>query len=293
MRSVLILLFSCSFFLSCDDGDVLNVEFDFDQDLTLCEINTNSYILYDTKEDPFESLTLLFPKNATNMAIFKPTTPEEITEMSLNGSSVRFNYRTYTGDPTDYICQVIPDATVSVNQDYEAKSGTIIFTSTFEDDDNDGVPNALEYDGDSDGDGIDDYIDNDDDGDNVLTLNENPDPNGDGDLSDAQDTDGDGTPDYLDDNDDGDATPTRLEDENNNGNLFDDISPGETKNKKARYLDRNYEDAYVVTVVNANKFERTYSINISLEDIDLTLLATDNFFFGTYEYTETLEGGLD
>ena len=53
-------------------------------------------------------------------------------------------------------------------------SGTIIFTSTFEDDDNDGVPNALEYDGDYDGDGIDDYIDNDDDGDNVLTLNENP-----------------------------------------------------------------------------------------------------------------------
>jgi hypothetical protein len=281
MRFVLILLFSCSFFLSCDDGDVLNVEFDFDQDLTLCEINTNSYILYDTKEDPFESLTLLFPKNETSMTILKPTTPEEITEMSLNGSSVRFNYRTYTGDPTDYICQVIPDATVSVNQDYEAKSGTIIFTSTFEDDDNDGVPNALEYDGDSDGDGIDDYKDNDDDGDNVPTLNENPDPNGDGDLSDAQDTDGDGIPDYLDDNDDGDATLTRLEDENDNGNLFDDLASG---SQKARFLDSTFEDTYDVTVIKANKFERTYSINIFLEEIDLTLLATDNFFLGTYEY---------
>ncbi|MDA9335309.1 hypothetical protein N9Q89_04060 [Flavobacteriaceae bacterium] len=290
MRSVLILLFSCSFFLSCDDGDVLNVEFDFDQNLTLCEINTNSYILYDTKEDPYESLMLLFPKNETTEAILKPSTPEEVTEMSLNSSTVRFNYRTYTGDPTDYICQVIPDASVSVSQDYKAESGRVIFTSTFEDDDNDGVPNALEYDGDWDGDGIDDYKDNDDDGDNVLTLNENPDPNDDGDLSDAQDTDGDGTPDYLDDNDDGDATLTRLEDENNNGNLFDDVASG---SKKARFLDSTFEDAYIVTAVNANKFERTYSINISLEEIDLTLLATDNFFFGTYEYIEKLEGGLD
>ena len=43
-----------------------------------------------------------------------------------------------------------------------------------------------------------DYKDSDDDGDNVPTLNEKPDPNDDGDLSDAQDTDGDGIPDYLD-----------------------------------------------------------------------------------------------
>ena len=93
----------------------------------------------------------------------------------------------------------------SVIQNYEPK-WNVIFTSTFEDDDKDGVPNALEFDGDTDGDGIEDYKDNDDDGDNVPTLNERPDPNNDGDLSDAQDTDGDGTPDYLDMDDDGDGT---------------------------------------------------------------------------------------
>ena len=69
---------------------------------------------------------------------------------------------------------------------------------------------TLEFDGDSDGDGIPNYKDSDDDGDNVPTLNEKPDPNNDGDLSDAQDTDGDGTPDYLDTDDDNDGTLTYL-----------------------------------------------------------------------------------
>ena len=74
--------------------------------------------------------------------------------MTINKSSVRFIYRTYNGDPNDYICEDIPDANVSVNENYEAESGTANFMSTFEDDDNDGVPTALEFDGDTDGDGI-------------------------------------------------------------------------------------------------------------------------------------------
>ena len=45
------------------------------------------------------------------------------------------------GDPNDYICEDIPDANVSVNENYEAESGTANFISTFIDDDNDGVPN--------------------------------------------------------------------------------------------------------------------------------------------------------
>lgn len=43
-----------------------------------------------------------------------------------------------------------------------------------------------------------DYVDPDDDDDGVSTKDENADPNGDGDPSDALDTDGDGVPDYLD-----------------------------------------------------------------------------------------------
>ena len=203
--------------------------------------------------------------------------------MSLN-SNVRFIYRTYSADPITYICQDIPDANVSVNQNYEANVGTANFMSTFEDDDNDGIPTALEFDGDTDGDGIPDYKDSDDDGDNVPTLNEKPDPNNDGDLSDAQDTDGDGTPDYLDIDDDNDGTLTRLEDENNNGNLFDDLATGAAV---ARFLDNTVSETYTVTAVRENVFTRTFRINVTLENIDLSILATDSFELGTYEYSET------
>jgi len=283
MRFLLILLFSCCLFLSCDDGDVLNVQLEFDQNLSRCNGTTGSYILYDTREDPYESLTLLFPNNEQAEAIFNPENSGDIEQMTINKTTVRFNYRTYSGDPNKYICEDIPDESVSVIQNYEPSSGKVIFTSTFEDDDKDGVPNALEYDGDTDGDGIEDFKDNDDDGDNVSTLNERPDPNNDGDLSDAQDTDGDGTPDYLDMDDDGDEVLTRLEDENNNGNLFDDIAAGATV---ARFLDNTVNNSYTITVTKPNVFTRTFRIFVRLEDIDLSVFATDNLVLGTFEYSK-------
>jgi len=141
MRSLLILLFSTCFILSCDDGDVLNVQLEFDKELSICDSNTAIYILYDTREDPSESLTLLFPNNAQAQAVFNPVNSGDVEMMTINASTVRFLYRTYAGDPNDYICQDIPDENVSVIQNYEANGGTVIFTSTFEDDDSD--PNAI------------------------------------------------------------------------------------------------------------------------------------------------------
>ena len=47
---------------------------------------------------------------------------------------------------------------------------------------------------------MDDYLDNDDDNDGLLTIDENPDPNGDGNPDDAQNSDADSAPDYLDAN---------------------------------------------------------------------------------------------
>ena len=78
------------------------------------------------------------------------------------------------------------------------------------DDDGDGVDTRFEGPTaqDTDGDGTPDYLDDDDDGDGTPTVDENADPNGDGDPADAQDTDGDGTPDYLDDTDDTPIGPT-------------------------------------------------------------------------------------
>ncbi|WP_109096932.1 gliding motility-associated C-terminal domain-containing protein, partial [Aquimarina sp. AU58] len=72
--------------------------------------------------------------------------------------------------------------------------------------DGDGVINEFEIGDDpnnpqdTDGDGIPDILDTDDDNDGILTEDENPDPNGDGNPDDAFDTDGNGTPDYLEPN---------------------------------------------------------------------------------------------
>ncbi len=77
---------------------------------------------------------------------------------------------------------------------------------------NDGIPNAVQnvgnYDNgilnyiviDTDGDAVHDFQDVDDDGDGLLTVDENPDENQDGNPEDAFDTDGDGIADYLEPN---------------------------------------------------------------------------------------------
>ena len=66
-----------------------------------------------------------------------------------------------------------------------------------EDCDGDGVYNIYELDLDTDNDGNKNFIDNDDDGDNLLTQDENPDPNYDGNPDDAFDSDFNGVPDFL------------------------------------------------------------------------------------------------
>ena len=282
MRIFLVLIFSCFVLFSCNDGDVISVELDFDKSLTLCgDETTSNYILYDTKTTPFESLMLLFPNNSQAEAIFNTENSGTIQTLTINGNSVKFNYRTYTADPNTYICQDIPDANVSVTDNYEASSGNAVFTTTFEDDDNDGVPNTLEFNGDSDNDGIENYKDSDDDGDNVPTINEKPDPNGDGDLADMQDTDGDLIPDYLDNDDDGDGTLTIFEDENNNGNLFDDLATGAAI---ARFLDDTVMTSFESTFVRTNEFSRKFTVNVTLENIDISILSTDSFYLGFYEY---------
>ncbi|WP_344930239.1 DUF7507 domain-containing protein, partial [Aquimarina addita] len=100
----------------------------------------------------------------------------------------------------------------------------------------DGIPDIVQEDPDggtvnyslldTDGDGIDDFQDVDDDGDSILTSDENPNPDGDGnpDTGDTQDTDGDGIPDYLDMDDDGDSVDTVYEDYDGNDNPIDQDS---------------------------------------------------------------------
>ena len=59
---------------SCNDGDVIQVQLDFDKDLSLCQIQTadqgasltSSFLFYDTRNDPYQSLTLLIPRTTAS-----------------------------------------------------------------------------------------------------------------------------------------------------------------------------------------------------------------------------------
>ncbi|WMI67429.1 hypothetical protein [Mangrovimonas sp. YM274] len=292
MRKLLYLLFIGLCITSCDDGDVLDVELDFDDELTLCSESSDAYLLYKTKEAPYESLSLLFPSNSTNDNIFNPEEGVVEGTLTINGSSVRFHYRTYDNNPENFICNLIPDETVTVTNNYEATSGTVEYYSTFVDDDNDGVPTSVEdknEDGDNDpstnptdtdGDGIPDYLDEDDDNDNVKTINEAPDPNGDGSVDDARDTDEDLTPDYLDEDDDQDGVLTRYEDEDGNKNPADDFA---VDSVIPRYLDNNAQDIFLLDEFIENTFTRTISVHFTIHNIDITVLSTDELDLGTYE----------
>lgn len=289
MRSFFLLLLCITFLVfSCDDGDVISVNLEFDQQLERCgDENSDNYVIYDIRTDPNESLTLLFPGSSTNDAIFNPASSPLEGSFVINNSTIRFNYRKYNGDPLGLICEDIPSSNVMITQDYEATSGTVTYSSSFIDDDEDSVPSELEdingngdlEDDDTDGDGIPNYKDNDDDGDNVPTADENPDPDGDGDLSDAQNTDGTDAPDYLDTDDDNDGIITRNEDENDDGNLFNDFAPGGTS---PRFLDVLALDEFLGTTVNANDFTRTVTVVFQILNIDIEILSADVLELGTF-----------
>jgi hypothetical protein len=289
MRRLFYILLGLVFCISCDDGDVITINLDFDKQLERCgDEDTDNYVLYDIKTDPNESLTLLFPSSSANNAMFNPQVSPFEGNLSINGSSVRFNYRIYDGNPADLICQEIPSSTVNIIEDYEASHGTVNYVSTFVDDDNDDVPSILEdlngngdlEDDDSDGDGIPNYIDEDDDGDNVPTKDENPDPDNNGELSDAQNTDGTDLPDYLDTDDDNDGIITRYEDENLNGNLFDDFGVAAIL---PRFLDPDNSETFINDNLNPNSFRRTVSIFYTILNVDIEILSSDSIEFGTLE----------
>lgn len=129
-------------FVSCGDGDIITLKLDFDKELSLCnnvnldnyELLTDDYVIYDLKQDPGESLIVVFSGNASNDLIFFPTESPFDKTLSI-GSSNRFNYRTYNGNPTAVICEAIPSSEVKILNDYEASSGTIATSSTYIDHD--------------------------------------------------------------------------------------------------------------------------------------------------------------
>lgn len=300
MRNVLAVFFLI-FFLSCNDGDVITVNIDFEDNLSQCENNSESYFIYNTKDDPSEALIVVFPKNATNELFFTEATPEDQTPLIVNESDIRFIYRTYNRNITgnginNELCDAVIPANLTILEDYEAQEGAeIIITSTVVDDDQDGIPTEFENpdpngDGDFsdaqdfDMDGIPDYLDDDDDNDNVLTDQEIDETNADGDdnpTTNPLDTDNDGTPDYLDIDDDNDMVLTIDEDANGiNGPIDDTV----VENGVSIPLFRS--DLETITYPNPglrddNSYQRVVTLSFTVQNFNIEILQQDTLFLGT------------
>lgn len=301
MRKLIYLCCVGFLLVNCNDGDVLEVGLEFDQNLAFCDQSSTTYLVYDIKQDPYESLSLLFPKNATTDLIFNPLESPRLDTLSINGSTVRFNYRTYDGNPENLLCALVPDPNTNITNNYESPSGNVYITSTFTDDDEDGIPTSVEdlnLDGDDnpdtnptdhDGDGIPDYKDADDDNDNILTKYENPNYTEADGLTLAQNTDGDNSPDYLDEDDDGDGILTRNEDENLDNNPRNDFDEASLTPDIPRFLDPTANELFINTDLVPNVFKRNYVVKFTLTDIDLQILSTDVIDLGTYKYSAIIE----
>ncbi len=282
MRKFLIVFFSFGL-LTCNDGDIITLELDFEDTFEQC----GELVFYKTKDDPSESLSIEFTSSTI-------TGIENFLAVGANGEAISdelpivFNYRTYnTVLPNNYFCNDIPDSSVSIESDEQSDESDAVITTVLVEDDNDGVPAELEDingDGDldnddTDGDGLPNYLDDDDDGDNVPTATENPDPNNDGVLDDALDTDLDDIPNYLDTDDDGDGVLTRDEEtESADQNPTNDI---DNANIGPDYLNDMFSMSEPATAYREHTIVQTYTISCKVLRIALPSITQDELDFGT------------
>lgn len=302
MRNIICLLFVSIFTsVSCSDGDVFTVEFDFEDTFEGCE--ESELLFFKTKEDPSESISILF--NSFSYAELFATAQDSLRFMgdtlafSLPAS---FNYRTYNRAdlPNNLFCSILPPANLNIQTDAEDTSVTVDITNIIMEDDNDGIPFIFENpdpngDGnfddaqDTDGDGLPDFIDEDDDGDNVLTRDENPDPDGNGNPIDAQNTDGefingDAIADYLDPDDDGDGTLT-INEENvlQNKNPLDDVT---NPNVGPDFLNPNFAENIPANGFRQHEIIQTFTVRAIIRDINLDFISQDVLGFGILNNTD-------
>jgi len=303
MKNLLVFLSFLLLFWSCDDGDVMVVDMDFDNSFEAC----GELVFYNVRETPFESISLKISNPvislddifsvapiSTGSYVVEPANP--VLTGTINGTTNMLNYRTYNSSASNLFCNDIPPSNLEISEDYSSHSGTyFIFTSLLEDD-NDGIPAHLEdingngdlYDDDTDGDGIPNFLDEDDDGDNVLTKTElldydNTDNDGDP-LTNPKDTDGDGIPNYLDPDDDGDGVLTINEESMN-----PDKNPANdyTHPNIPDYLNPDVAVSVPATGYRVHTITQDFEVSVKVEAISFPNLNQDTFDFGFLNNSRT------
>ena len=293
MRKLITLFSFFLVLLSCDDGDIITFELDFDDTFVTC----GELVFYKIKEDPSESLSLQITSPATSLEDLIEVDNDGILLSTVEtfeingGGSNQFHYRTYNQSPTDFFCNDVPPSEIVITNDDESTSGTATIMTTLTEDDNDGIDSDLEdlngngdlTDDDTDGDGLPNYIDEDDDGDNVLTRLEIDDDNLDGDdnpLTNPLDTDADGTPDYLDTDDDGDGVDT-IDEENDT----QDENPANdfTDPTIADFLNDLVSNTVSATAFRDHNIQQKFEVVLEITGLQLSNITIDSFDFGILE----------
>ncbi|MFN2261145.1 MAG: hypothetical protein ABR595_03665 [Psychroflexus sp.] len=279
MKKFFLIILLISVFQSCDDGDIIVSDFNFNEDtnLNLCQ-DDNTNILHYIDSETNEAISFTF-QNADFDGTFEGLMPPEPITIQINNTN-RINYRLLDGEASssEYFCQDIPPSSPLVVEEYVSTTGG---TATIEiiiesQDDGDGIPAADEdlngngdyFDDDTDEDGIPNFLDIDDDNDNVLTKTEiNTE------FGTELDTDENGIPNYLDEDDDGDGVITRYEDLN----AFDDnpdepiLNPADDLNEFGipNYLNPEATESLEINEYRENRITRTFRTQINFQNITL------------------------
>lgn len=262
-------------FSSCNDGDLIVTNFDFeDAALQDCETQTQT-VFFKINPEVDESISLIIE---TTDELFITS---GIEEYELNASSNIVNYRLYGDEVTSaYFCNPVPPTSPSTTQEYLGTSGTVLLTSVTTLDDNDGIDTVDSADdmeegtGDLDNDGIPNYYDLDDDGDNVFTAVEIGD-----DEDNPRDTDGDGIPDYLDIDDDNDGVLTRHEDANGDLNPLNDVTGTDGPN----YLNPAVTISNIIDEYRPHTYNLTSDGTITIENLVL-VSDSETINFETFDF---------
>ena len=116
-------------FSSCDDGDLNEVSFEFDDSLTVqCGTETSDFFIYKTQDK--RALIIQIPESNFPNRISADLATQP-TPLVINNSTVKLIYREYSGEVSQStICSTIPAANPYVVQERAATAGTITITTT-------------------------------------------------------------------------------------------------------------------------------------------------------------------
>ncbi|MHA6280685.1 hypothetical protein ACXYMT_10930 [Salinimicrobium sp. CAU 1759] len=271
MRKLLTLSFAALLLFSCNDGDIIVTDFNFeDPQLSWCGDNQSQVLYKINNSGVNEAIAFRFDLTTTAPQFF--LAEEGQLTIPLNATTNQVVYRVFDGEVSrDYFCNKIPPVSPQVTREFRSTTGgEVVITSTIAnatDHDGDGVPSSLEgiaTEIDTDNDGIPNYLDIDDDNDNILTRVERE-VDAENTVGDYPDSDNDGIPDYIDPDDDNDGVLTRNEDWNLNLNPADD----QNDDGIPHYLNPEITDSFEVEGVRENRISRSFRYLVTVNNLTL------------------------